>query len=207
MIDKVTLNARRPKRDECGYKMLERMNKRHKSLSLWGLEHLSLDSAADILDVGCGGGQNIYRMAKTAPKAKVYGVDYSEASIEKSTQVNYDNISTGRVELRYGTAENLPYEKNSFDIVTAFETVYYWENIVSCFENVRGVLRGGGHFMVCNEDCSKDDIAETAEALDMHVYTADEIGGFMEQAGFVQIKKYCNPNGRWICVVGKKAAD
>lgn len=204
MIDKVTANARKPKVDEYGNKMLEIMNNRHNPLYIWGLQHISIDRASHILDIGCGGGKNLYNMSEIAKEAKLYGIDYSEASIRKSAQVNKEKIESGKIELTVGSVERLPYKQNFFDIVTAFETVYYWPDIVKSFTNVYKILKSGGKFLVCNEDSSPDGNEELIEALDMNIYSSDELKTFMEQAGFHKTEVYSTNEGRWICAVGEK---
>jgi 2-polyprenyl-3-methyl-5-hydroxy-6-metoxy-1,4-benzoquinol methylase len=53
------------------------MNSSHSMLTDWGLEHFPIESHRAILDVGCGGGKTISRLASIAAQAKVYGIDYS----------------------------------------------------------------------------------------------------------------------------------
>ena len=114
-------NMRKPE-GKLGNIQLKSMNKEHTPVSLWGLKHLNISPDDVILDIGCGGGMNINRMAQSAKK--VYGVDYSIESVNLSKEVNQDLIREGRVEVHEGNVMDLPFEDNSFDIVTAFETVY-----------------------------------------------------------------------------------
>ena len=39
----------------------------------------------------------------------------------------------------------------SFDVVTAFETIYFWPDIEHCFNEVKKVLKPGGQFVIVNE--------------------------------------------------------
>lgn len=204
MIDRVQMNARKPENDEYGEQMLERMNTRHQELSLWGLSHIGFENTARILDIGCGGGRNIANMLSLAPKAFVCGIDYSEKSVEMSRQFNISAVNGGKAEIIRGTAEKLPYDDSSFDTVTAFETVYYWSGIEECFAGVRRVLKNGGSFLVCNEDCDRKGIEEASQALGMTLYTAEDIADIMKKAGFSSVSSYSHENGRWVCAIGKK---
>jgi 2-polyprenyl-3-methyl-5-hydroxy-6-metoxy-1,4-benzoquinol methylase len=123
-------NMRKPE-GKLGNIQLKSMNKEHTPVSLWGLKHLNISPDDVILDIGCGGGMNINRMAQSAKK--VYGVDYSIESVNLSKEVNQDLIREGRVEVHEGNVMDLPFGDNSFDIVTAFETVYFWPDIVKSF--------------------------------------------------------------------------
>lgn len=60
------------------------MNNGHKKVASWGLSHLEIKDNDMILDVGCGGGRNIYRLLKKYPHIRVDGVDYSPTSVEVS---------------------------------------------------------------------------------------------------------------------------
>ena len=60
---------------------LWRMNSCHSKLTDWGLKHILIENHRTILDVGCGGGRTVSKLAAIATQGKVFGVDYSEESI------------------------------------------------------------------------------------------------------------------------------
>ena len=64
-----------------------------------GVSHVSVSPDDVILDVGCGGGKTVNRLAKLAPKGKVYGVDYSEDSVKIAIKQNKKLIDSGNVEI------------------------------------------------------------------------------------------------------------
>src|SRR5215469_10587924 len=101
---------------------LRGMNRRHAKLTDWGLGHVSIDSDATILDIGCGGGGTIYKLAALATKGKVYGVDYSDTSVAVSRKTNQEWIKTGRVEIRHGSVSHLPFPEQTFALAIAVET-------------------------------------------------------------------------------------
>jgi len=51
------------------------MNASHSNLTDWGLQHVSIANHYTILDVGCGGGRTVSKLAAMATQGKVYGVD------------------------------------------------------------------------------------------------------------------------------------
>ena len=87
-------NMRKPE-GKLGNIQLKSMNKEHTPLAIWNLKHLNIKPDDLILDVGCGGGININRMAEKAKK--VYGVDYSIESVKLSREVNRDFVLEGKV--------------------------------------------------------------------------------------------------------------
>ena len=136
------INARKPV-GELGDKLLDRMNESHESLAQWGVSHLDISKGDVILDVGCGGGVNVERFLKMTEN-KVYGLDYSEIAVEKSTKLNQNAIDEGRCEIIQGSVSELPFEDNTFDIITGFETVYFWPDFVNDSKEVRMVLKDDG---------------------------------------------------------------
>jgi ubiquinone/menaquinone biosynthesis C-methylase UbiE len=95
------------------------MNRRQSKLTDWGLKHVSIDSDAAILDIGCGGGRTIHKLAAIATKGKVYGVDSSETSVAASRKANEECIKSRRVEILHGSVSHLPFPDQMFALATA----------------------------------------------------------------------------------------
>jgi SAM-dependent methyltransferase len=169
---------------------LKSMNKEHTPVSLWGLKHLNISPKDIILDIGCGGGMNINRMAQAAKK--VYGVDYSIESVNLSKEVNEEYIKQGKVEIYEGNVLNLPFEDNSFDIVTAFETVYFWPDVIKSFGEVKRVLKPGGMFLIGCEANGANNLAMKFfdKMVDMTFYEDHDLRRFLEKNDFNNITVY-----------------
>lgn len=182
-------NMRKPQ-GKLGNIQLKAMNKEHTPVSLWGLKHLNIQPNDIILDVGCGGGINIKRMAKNAKK--VYGIDYSVESVKLSKEVNEKLIVDGKVEIQKGNVKDLLFDDDTFDIVTAFETVYFWPDIEKCFGEVKRVLKPGGTFLIGMETNGSDNFIMKfwKHFIDMELYTDEEISSFLQNNGFNEITVY-----------------
>jgi ubiquinone/menaquinone biosynthesis C-methylase UbiE len=182
-------NMRKPE-GKLGNIQLKSMNKEHTPVSLWGLKHLNISPDDVILDIGCGGGMNINRMAQGAKK--VYGVDYSIESVNLSKEVNEDLIKEGRVEVHEGNVMDLPFEDNSFDIVTAFETVYFWPDIVKSFGEVKRVLKPGCMFLIGCEANGTNNLAMKFfdKVVDMTFYEDNDLVGFLKSNDFKDVTVY-----------------
>lgn len=182
-------NMRKPQ-GKLGNLQLKSMNKEHTPVSLWGLKHLNIKPDDIILDVGCGGGINIKRMSENAKK--VYGIDYSIESVKLSKEVNEQLIDEGKVEIQKGNVKNLPFEDDTFDIVTAFETVYFWPDIEKCFKEVKRVLKPGGTFLIGMETNGSDNFIMKFWKLfiDMEMYNDKEITCFLQNNDYSQITVY-----------------
>lgn len=178
----------------------------HARLAEWGLSHLTFTADANVLDVGCGGGANVARLLKRCPQGTVTGIDYSPVSVKKSTEVNAAAIAAGRCRVLEGSAAALPFEDGAFDLVTAFETVYFWPDIEECFRGVRRCLKEGGRFAIVNEDDGLTGKNEKWEKMidGMHTYTPDELRTHLANAGFRDIAVHGDDQHHWLAVVATK---
>ena len=185
--------------------MVAMMNSGHGKLADWGMSFLGLSTDAAVLDCGCGGGANLRKLLKRCPNGTVTGIDYSSVSVEKSKKLNAKTISEGRCCVLETSVAVLPFEDNKFDVVTAFETVYFWPGLVDCFREVYRVTKTGGIFLICNEatgDTDKND--KWTQLIDgMTIYRDAQLKTALREAGFTNIQIHKNKKD-WLCVTGQK---
>lgn len=206
LLSKIFSNTRKPE-GFFGRLMVNGMNGGgHAKLAEWGLSGVEVPADGTMLDVGCGGGANIARLLRRAPQGRVTGIDYSAVSVKKSRAVNAKAIAAGRCKVLDGSAAALPFEASVFDLVTAFETVYFWPEIEKCFAGVRRVLKEGGRFVIINEDDGLSGNNEKWEKLidGMHTYTPDELRTHLAAAGFRDIAVRRDEQRHWLCVTAVK---
>jgi len=198
-------NTAKPSSTFLGRMMLKGMNYGHQKMALWCIDnHIKLLGNEDVLDIGCGGGQNIANFLKRT-NGKVCGIDYSPASVSKSLKKNKKAVLEKRSEIVRADVSAIPFEDKTFDLVTAFETIYFWEDIINNFKEVKRVLKPNGKFMVCNESSKMEGNERWTNILEnMRIYTAEEIVDMMLQVGFVDMETYQKAKTQHICVVGKK---
>lgn len=91
-----------------------------------------------LLDIGCGAGVHIKRYLKMG--AKCEGVDQS------ITMINLAKKTCPDVKFKVGSMTNLPYKKNSFDIVTGSLCLGYFKDLNPVFKQVSKVLKKNGLF-------------------------------------------------------------
>jgi ubiquinone/menaquinone biosynthesis C-methylase UbiE len=164
------------------------MNFGHGKVRRWGLRHISIKPDSCILDIGCGGGKAVKEMASSLSKGKVYGIDYAEDMVRLSKKVNEKLINENIVEIMYGTVSSLPFPDNMFDFVTAFETCYFWPDLMNDLIEVRRVLKPGALLLLVNE-VYKDDRFEKRNRrwinlLHMKIHTPDEYKNLLSETGY-----------------------
>ena len=157
-----------------GKMMVNGMNGGHAKMADWGMAHLTTIVPEEIVEIGCGGGRNAGELLKKYPNARVTAVDYSALSVEKAKDYNKAMIKAGRCEVRQGDVSDLQLPAGTFDLATAFETVYFWPGIGKCFAQVAKVLKPGGYFLICNESDGADPTSLKFEKIidGMKNYTA-----------------------------------
>lgn len=199
-------NTRKPK-GFMGKKMVSVMNEgTHQRLSDWGMQYVSFDAGAHVLDMGCGGGANIQKMLGKVSDGHVSGADYSDISVAKSREVNKDAISEGRCDVVRADVTKLPFEEGTFDLITAFETVYFWPDLNVSFREIARVLKKGGVFMITNESTGTDETSVHFHNIidGMNLYTPEELRKYMENAGLEAVDIHQDEKEPWICVTGRR---
>ena len=173
-------NLKKPESSAYGKAQLRGMNNRYSLLSSWGFSHVFFTRKRLVLDVGCGGGKNLQRILNHSKSINAIGIDISPASVEA-----------------------LPFASNLFDLVTAVESVHYWE-IEKGLSEVYRTLKKGGQLLIVNETQSSDGLDEYLAEVGFKVYTAKQLENFLKQTGFKKIRTDVNENGKWIDVVAEK---
>ena len=184
------------------------MNKGHEALTLWGLTHVNIEPDYVILDVGCGGGKTISRLAQQAPLGKVFGIDYSADMVAYSRKVNKKLIAENRAEIREGSVEKTGFPDNFFDLVTANETYYFWPSLPNALREIKRVLKFGGQLLLVNE-MVKDGVydvenAEIIEKTQVCLVPLEEIRNILQSVGFVDVQIFTKAESPWNAVLARK---
>lgn len=88
----------------------------------------------DVLEVGCGTGLVLERLARVARSAK--GIDLSPGMLEKARARGLD--------VREGSATELPFEDASFDVACSFKVLAHVPDIGKALAEMARVVRPGG---------------------------------------------------------------
>lgn len=191
-----------------GRLLLRGMNITHSGLTNWGLTHVAIRKCDAILDVGCGGGRTVHKLAGIATRGRVYGIDSSEASVIVSRRANKQFIETGQVEIRHGSVSSLPFPDSEFDLVTAVNTHCHWPDLVAGMKEVLRVLRPGGTLMIlagAYKGGRHSALNERfVQLINVACQSRDELGGLLAAAGYSGVQVFEEVRRGWICGVGRK---
>jgi SAM-dependent methyltransferase len=186
------------------------MNMSHSALTDWGLRHIQIGEDFAILEVGCGGGRTVQKLAALAAKGTVSGVDYADGSVAASREKNAQLIQSGRVEIKQASVSQLPFPGGKFDLVTAVETQYYWPDLIHDMQEILRVLKPGGTLIVIAESYKEG--ANNAlqrpvmKLLKSSNLSAEDQRELFTKAGYVDVQIFEERTKGWICAVGKKPA-
>lgn len=190
--------------------VLWNMNSRHSKATDWGLSRVSIEAHDTILDVGCGGGRTVSKLAAIAAQGKVYGVDFSGASVAFANRINKQWIDVGRVEIREASVSQLPFSENMFDLVTAIETHFWWPDLPAGMHEILRVLKPGGTLIIIAE-VYKGAQTRTAKFAEkylplsgMALLSVDEHRSLFENVGYADVRVIKDASKGWICGIGKE---
>ena len=191
-----------------GKRTVRAMNMGHASMTDWALGLLTVPRNAAVLDIGCGGGRTVQKLAALASEGSVDGIDYSAASVAVSRDTNAREIAAGRVRIQEGSVAALPFPDGTFDVVTAVETHYYWPDLPANVREIRRVLKPGGTFAL---------IAETYRGgpfrllygivmplLGAAFLSDQEHQDLLTKAGLTEVATSHRSRKNWICAIGRK---
>ena len=186
-----------------GRLLLRSMNIGHGRLHQWGLKAAGIQLTDRVLDVGCGGGKAIYRILEET-RREVAGVDHSPEAVKTARSVNRAAISSGRLRIVESSVESLPFRDGFFDVVTAFETTYFWPELQVGLTEIHRVLNRGGRLVIANEFADRASAGAWADRLNMHVPDSETLAGAAYEAGFLMVDVSVHPHNGWLRLVAAK---
>ena len=194
ILQQLIQQAKNP-RGTIGSSMLCIMNAAHTKLTKWALQKVHIKTEAVILDIGCGGGKTIHTLSKRTTFGKIYGIDYSDQAVKNSIQTNAKDVQKQKVIVQQASVSSIPHHTNFFDLITAFQTHYFWPDVEHDIKEVLRVLQPNGSFLL---------VAETFK-IQYHMKkfkTTEELINLFYKTGFKSVK--CYEERGCICVIGNK---
>ena len=187
-----------------GRKTLKAMNNDHSRLTDWGISMFDMPDNPVCLDVGCGGGLTVQKLASHTENT-VYGVDISDEAIYLTQKLNKKDVKHGKVVLIKSDVKELNIPDNSIDIATAVETFYFWRDKVACLTKIYNLLKIGGQLVImldAYDDGDTDYMQHIVDLIGLELNTIDQFYSMLSTAGFTEITHATN--GKKICIKAQK---
>jgi len=152
------------------------------------LQTISFDKPFTFLDVGCGNGWVVKKIAREKNCKKAVGIDKSKKMIIQARQ----KIDSSKEEFIHTDIESMNY-KGKFDFVFSMESIYYADSIEAALKKIFKLLKPGGSFF-CGTDFYSDNKVTARWAkimkIQMHLHSKKEWKEFFKNAGFTVKTKH-----------------
>jgi ubiquinone/menaquinone biosynthesis C-methylase UbiE len=168
--------------------IMARMNR---SIARRAINLLGVEPGDRVLEIGFGPGVAVKLLATDGAAGWIAGIDPSVEMVEQARARNAGGIADGRVDLRRGSVEEVPFESSTFDRALAINSMQAWPDAVAGLREIRRVLRPGGRVVLGFTRRSGQSREGLAEAL--------------AAAGFASAHVVDDPDGRDFCAVVTKS--
>jgi ubiquinone/menaquinone biosynthesis C-methylase UbiE len=122
-----------------------RYNEATLSVAVRALSKVKRPGDEHLLDVACGTGLLASKVAARFPTLRISGVDLNDAMLAQARDHFGD---PDRFDWKAAPAEEIPYDDDSFDLVTCTNAFHLVSDPVSAMSEIRRVLRPGGAFIM-----------------------------------------------------------
>jgi len=167
------------------------------------IERAHIGPRQHVLDLGCGTGTLALMVKQAAPSAVVTGLDADPRVLAMARR----KAERAGVRVRWdeGSADDLPYEDRSFDVVLSSLMIHHLDSGLKlrAFREVRRVLKRGGSFHIVDFGPPFNTLSRLqAAVLRNFEHAGDNLAGrlpaMLRQAGFRRVRQE-NPFGTFFC--------
>lgn len=113
----------------------------HNNFAKFISKNFEINRVSTIIDIGCGTGNetiNLFRFFK----CKVIGIEPA------SEMIRIGQERTSNIDWILGSAENIPKENSSVDIITSFFSIHHFDSIDLSFQEFKRVLKPNGKIFI-----------------------------------------------------------
>jgi len=160
------------------------MARKNGPLNAWIVEQLELRPESRVLEIGFGPGLAVELAAAQAVRGRVAGLDKSAEMLAQARRRNRAAVRAGRVDLRLGSAERLPFGDGSFSHACAVNSLQFWPDAAAALRELQRVLEPGGR-LVLGQRLRREGGGRTdRRRYGMTDERLGELGRMLEWAGF-----------------------
>ena len=181
-------------------------NRRNRPLNDVSLAQLDLHSADRVLEVGFGGGYLLGCMSALITNGFIGGVDVSATMVEQCRARYRMLIQAGKLDLKVGTADRLPYPAAHFTKAVSVNSIFYWPDAPSAIAELARVLDVHGRLVLCFTD--KDSLQQKDFARHgLTLYNAADVQHLLEDNGFhaINVTRHADRHRSFWCVTALRS--
>lgn len=141
------------------------MAQTNKDVNRWVIAQLAVGPQDKVLEIGFGPGAALESVLKVVTHGFVAGIDHSATMEKQAHRRNRRAVHEGRLELQVADVASIPYEDETFDRVYAVNCFEYWQDPEANLEEVKRILKPGGHLFVATQPRWLDDDHAKAEQI------------------------------------------
>jgi len=116
---------------------------------------MAVQAGDHVLDVGCGTGKLIGRIARQTAGCVAEGIDFSASMAAISRRKNGKHIAAGKVRIHEGNVDHLQIPAGSFTKICSVNTIYFWPAPESTIKKMVQLLKPGGMLVLGYEDIAQ----------------------------------------------------
>jgi ubiquinone/menaquinone biosynthesis C-methylase UbiE len=147
-----------------------------------------------VLDVGCGTGRLLERLARSWPEAEMVGVDPAPAMVEVARAKHQGDA---RFRFEIAAAEELPFSDATFDLALSTVSFHHWSNPLRGLREVARVIRPGARLFLADAypgGVLRFLVPVIGRLRGERYRTAEELRRLLAQAGFVVLEQRVLPD-------------
>ena len=133
--------------------------------------------------IGFGGGYLLGQMSLIVDQGLVAGVDSSPEMVAFCSRRYQKRIKAHTMELKNGSAGDLPFETGSFNKACTVNAIFYFLDLSQAFAELHRVLEKRGRIVVCftKKECLQD---RGFSQQGLKLYESSEVSKLMKAVGF-----------------------
>ena len=125
-------------------KVYDQVREGNPEMVLQLLEEVSLDDSSQVLDIGCGTGNNTILLSATVP-AQIVGLDMSFGMLQKACEKG------SRIPLVQAPADSIPFASDTFDFVFMTEVLHHLPDIPLTLQEIYRILKPSGSLCIVTQ--------------------------------------------------------
>ena len=171
---------------EMGVEIGIQMNKGNKHMCENAINELKLQDNECVLEVGMGNGHFVEYLMSLAQNLKYTGADFSSTMVKEANTINKEIAKKHSVKFVEASVEKLPFEDNSFDVITTANTIYFWPNAIENSKELQRVLKPGGRIVAAYRTKSLMSSIEFTK-YGFSMYEVDEVEELFIGADYINV--------------------